>query len=222
MTAKTAVATPDPEDRPDLSPVFRTPETIRRKPRRRAAQRDDKDKPKLRDGVMKRGKTWSYVIRVTGSATFLEGKRIEGTTKGGRSRIVSIDQETAKILKAHKTRQAEDQLKAGEEWKGGGHVFLTGWGDPIHPDTSSSLMAKLINKHNEAHPNAKLPRARLHDLRHVHATTLLMAGVPVHVVAARLGHADPAITLRVYAHVINAQLAEAAEIFAKQIDPPAA
>jgi integrase len=32
--------------------------------------------------------------------------------------------------------------------------------------------------------------------------TLLLAGVPVHVVAARLGHGDPAITLRVYAHVI--------------------
>ncbi|MEV4390715.1 tyrosine-type recombinase/integrase [Nonomuraea sp. NPDC049607] len=38
--------------------------------------------------------------------------------------------------------------------------------------------------------------ARLHDLRHIHATILLLAGVPVHVVAARLGHTDPSITLR--------------------------
>jgi integrase len=45
----------------------------------------------------------------------------------------------------------------------------------------------------------------LHDLRHVHATTLLLAATPVHVVAARLGHADPSITLRVYAHVISNQ-----------------
>ncbi|WP_254715716.1 hypothetical protein [Actinomadura sp. NAK00032] len=45
-----------------------------------------------------------------------------------------------------------------------------------------------------------------------------MAGVPVHVVAARLGHADPSITLRVYAHVINEQLVEAAEIFAKRVE----
>lgn len=49
-------------------------------------------------------------------------------------------------------------------------------------------------------------------------TTLLLAGVPVHVVAARLGHADPSITLRVYAHVINQQLVEAAEIFAKRVE----
>ena len=42
-----------------------------------------------------------------------------------------------------------------------------------------------------------------------------LAGVPIHVVAARLGHADPSITLRVYAHVISNQLAEAAGIFAQ-------
>ena len=42
-----------------------------------------------------------------------------------------------------------------------------------------------------------------------------LAGVPVHVVAARLGHADPSITLCVYAHVINDQLIEAADIFAR-------
>ncbi|GAA3423000.1 hypothetical protein GCM10018953_01830 [Streptosporangium nondiastaticum] len=53
--------------------------------------------------------------------------------------------------------------------------------------------------------------------RHVHATTLLLAGVPVHVVAARLGHADPAITLRVYAHVIHEQAATAADVFAHAV-----
>lgn len=79
-------------------------------------------------------------------------------------------------------------------------------------------MATLIKEHNGADGVEPLPHARLHDLRHVHATTLLLAGVPVHVVAARLGHADPAITLRVYAHVVNEHLAEAATIFADRID----
>jgi integrase len=81
-------------------------------------------------------------------------------------------------------------------------VFCTAWGEPIHPDTVSSLMTTLINIHNDQQDDP-LPHARLHDLRHVHATTLLLAGVPVHVVAARLGHADPSITPRVYAHVIS-------------------
>jgi integrase len=100
-------------------------------------------------------------------------------------------------------------------------VFATAWGEPIHPDTVSSLMTVLIKAHNDPEdgerPSDPLPHARLHDLRHIHATTLLLAGVPVHVVAARLGHADPSITLRVYAHVINDQLTEAADIFAHVI-----
>lgn len=41
-------------------------------------------------------------------------------------------------------------------------------------------------------------RLRFHDLRGSHGTALLDAGVPVHVVAARLGH-DPAVLLRRYA-----------------------
>ncbi|GAB3211272.1 hypothetical protein GCM10027294_32910 [Marinactinospora endophytica] len=44
-----------------------------------------------------------------------------------------------------------------------------------------------------------------------------MAGVPVHVVAARLGHADPAITLRVYAHVVRDAETAAAEVFAQAL-----
>lgn len=62
------------------------------------------------------------------------------------------------------------------------------------------------------------PPIRLHDLRHLHATLLLKAGVPVHVVANRLGHADPAITLRVYAHVLSDQASEVAQVFADVVD----
>jgi integrase len=159
-------------------------------------------------------------MQIKGSASFIAGERIEGTTKSGRSRTVSIDPGTVDVLKAHRKRQAADKLKVGESWKGSedGYVFTTGWGEPVHPDTVSSLMATLIKEHNGSEDVEPLPHARLHDLRHVHATTLLLAGVPVHVVAARLGHADPAITLRVYAHVVNEQLAEAAAIFAERVD----
>ena len=42
-----------------------------------------------------------------------------------------------------------------------------------------------------------------HWLRHSHATALLLAGVPVHVVSRRLGHADVQTTLNVYGHVTD-------------------
>jgi len=62
-----------------------------------------------------------------------------------------------------------------------------------------------------------LPHARLHDLRHLRATTLLLAGVSVHVVAARLGRADPAVTLRIYSHVLRELAAGVGDIFAQAV-----
>jgi integrase len=80
-------------------------------------------------------------------------------------------------------------------------------------------MSKLISKYNEAvtGPAQALPHARLHDLRHLHATTLLVAGVPVHVVAARLGHADPAVTLRIYSHVLREHTLGVGDVFAQAV-----
>jgi integrase len=115
------------------------------------------------------------------------------------------------VLRDHRKRRAEERLKVGPEWCGtDDYVFFTAWGKPIHPDTVSSLMTALIVTHNDRQ-GEPLPHARLHELRHVHATTLLLAGDPVHVVAARLGHTDPSITLRVYAHVISVRAQSAPE-----------
>ena len=47
--------------------------------------------------------------------------------------------------------------------------------------------------------------------------TSLLAGEPVHVVAARLGHADPSVTLRVYAHVIQDLTPAVADAFAQAV-----
>ena len=46
----------------------------------------------------------------------------------------------------------------------------------------------------------------------------LLAGVPVHVVAARLGHADPSVMLRVYAHVIQELTPAGAATFAGAVE----
>ena len=92
-------------------------------------------------------------------------------------------------------------------------------GEPLYPDTVTWLMSNLVNAYNKsaAVPGQVLPHARLHDLRHLHATTLLLAGVPVHVVAARLGHADPAVTLRVYSHVLREHALGVGDIFARAV-----
>jgi integrase len=48
---------------------------------------------------------------------------------------------------------------------------------------------------------AGLPGARFHDLRHFYASALIRAGLNVRVVSERLGHANAAMTLNVYAHL---------------------
>ena len=168
---------------------------------------------------------WSAVnldvaeVTFGGSTAVVRGQRVEGTTKGGRSRVVSIDRETVTIRREHHHRQAEERRAAGTAWiDNDGLVFTTKWGEPLYPDTVTALMNKLITAHNKSVKSAQaLPHARLHDLRHLHATTLLLAGVPVHVVAARLGHADPAVTLRVYSHVLREHALGVGDIFAQAV-----
>jgi hypothetical protein len=48
---------------------------------------------------------------------------------------------------------------------------------------------------------------------------MLLAGVPVHVVAARLGHDDPAVTLRVYPQVLREHAVGVADISAHAVKP---
>jgi integrase len=51
---------------------------------------------------------------------------------------------------------------------------------------------------------------RFHDLRHTHASLLLVRGVHPKVVSERLGHASIAITLDTYSHVLPTLQDEAA------------
>ncbi|HWD83308.1 MAG TPA: site-specific integrase [Kribbella sp.] len=71
------------------------------------------------------------------------------------------------------------------------------------------------------HPDDELPEPcgcdgtlstwlRIHDLRHTHASWLLAAGIPIHVVSRRLGHESIQTTVDRYAHLLpDAQLAAA-------------
>ena len=58
-----------------------------------------------------------------------------------------------------------------------------------------------------------IPRIRLHDLRHTHATILLPQNVHPKVVSERLGHSSVAFTMTVYQHVMPGLQAQAASTF---------
>ena len=139
------------------------------------------------------------------------------TPKTDRSRrVVEIDPETARVLHAHRRRQAEEQLASLGAWPTNGEdvglCFTDEAGRPLRPPYVSRRFADLTRRVDG------LPVIRFHDLRHTHATVLLHAGTPAHVVAARLGHASPSITLDVYAHVLADQRSDAAARFADAVD----
>ena len=74
-------------------------------------------------------------------------------------------------------------------------------------DTPGSISRKISKR-------AGLKPARLHDLRHLHATELLRQEEQLHVVAERLGHRDAMTTAKIYAHVSNEQAEIASATFA--------
>ncbi len=65
------------------------------------------------------------------STAVVRGRRIEGTTKGGRSRTVSLDRETVAVVREHRRQQSEERLAAGSAWNDGGLVFASRWGEPL-------------------------------------------------------------------------------------------
>lgn len=130
------------------------------------------------------------------------------TGKGRRN--VALDTATIIALKAHRARQVQERLAVGAGYRDDALVFALLDGSVIHPDTASYQFEQRLER-------LKLPRIRLHDLRHSHATLALEAGVHPKVVQERLGHANIGITLATYSHVTPAMQADAAERVASLI-----
>jgi integrase len=133
----------------------------------------------------------------------------EPKTRMGK-RSLALDQATVAALKEHKARQEQERAQVGAAWMDSGLVFTRPDGAPIHPDLITDWFKRLARA-------AGLPPIRLHDVRHSYATAALAAGIPAKVVSERLGHANIAITLDVYSHVIPGMDAQAANAVASLI-----
>lgn len=73
--------------------------------------------------------------------------------------------------------------------------------------------------HRQIVEAAGVPYRTMHELRHSHASMLLSAGQSLTIVAERLGHADPAVTLRVYSHLLPRAQAAAALAIGDMLTP---
>lgn len=123
--------------------------------------------------------------------------------KTGKGRKVNLSQTVVQELSAWRALQAEEMLNVGLRPDGDTFVVTQLDGRPLQPRSITHEWVRLIGVKG-------LPRIRLHDLRHAHATHLLSAGVHPKVASERLGHSKVGITLDLYSHVMPGMQEEAA------------
>lgn len=125
-------------------------------------------------------------VQVTRSLSEVNGTFFEGSTKSGQTRVVYLPGLLHSRIEVLLVGKTETDL-----------VFTNSVGKPI----SLANFTKRVFK--PAIELAAIPRITPHDLRHTAASNAISAGANVLVVAKMLGHSDPAITLKHYAHLFN-------------------
>lgn len=131
-------------------------------------------------------------------------------TKTGRARAVAVPAQVLQVLRAHRRRQVEERLRAGEAWQDHGLVVCGPDGGPVHPDTLSWEFLRAARSLGL--------RTSFHGLRHAHASHLLRAGADVRTLAARLGHSTPTLTLNTYGHLVPGAQEELVRRLEQQLD----
>ena len=151
-------------------------------------------------------------VRIRSSASIVDGAEVIDSPKTRQARrTLDIDAETLAVLKAHRAAQLQDLMAIGAPT--GQRVFTNEIGEPLRPNSIGQAFRRLVD-------SCDVPRIRLHDLRHTHATHLLAAGVNARVVSERLGHSSVSFTLDTYGHVMPGQQADAAAAAAALLTNP--
>jgi integrase len=124
------------------------------------------------------------------------------TAKGSRG--VRLPHAAVVVLERHRRLQLEESERLAGLWQDHGLVFCTGVGTPLNRHNFVTRSFKPLLQH------AGLPDIRCHDLRHTCATLMLRGGIHPKVVQEMLDHANVAITLDIYSHVLADMQGEAA------------
>lgn len=133
-----------------------------------------------------------------------QGLKLDEPKTDRSRRTVPLPRAGIEALRAHRTRQLEEQRAAAGVWQEHGLVFTTEIGTPLEP-------RNVLRRFEVLAERAGLRGVTLHTLRHSAASFLLAAGTHTKVVQEHLGHSSYAITADIYSHVGPVQQREAAE-----------
>lgn len=124
------------------------------------------------------------------------GEYIFAPLKNDKARTITPAPWVMQLLRSHRGRQKEQQLRAGELWENSGLVFTDELGRHLAIHTVYSAFKRVA-------ASIDCPDARFHDLRHSYAVAAIRSGDDIKTVQGNLGHATAAFTLDVYGHVTD-------------------
>jgi integrase len=126
------------------------------------------------------------------------------TPKNERTRAIPLPAFAVEELRRRKAEQAEELELLGLRQDGKSLVCGQADGRPLQPRSLTHEFTRLVARLQD------FPRVRFHDLRHSHATQMLLAGVHPKVAQERLGHSTIMTTLDLYSHVTDTMQSDAA------------
>lgn len=130
----------------------------------------------------------------------------EPKTKASRRQIPLSADVTAQLRK-YKVLQEWRKNILGDQWSALNLVITGEFGGVFNTSNFTSRYFKPLLKKIDVPASFKF-----HDLRHTHATLLLLKGIAVKVVSERLGHSTIAMTQDTYAHVLPEMQAEVVKV----------
>lgn len=145
------------------------------------------------------------ILHVSQAAQWLphEGWSFRPPKTRSSRRPVALGSATITVLREHRPRQLEERLTLGAAYIDHDLVFASPSGTPIDTSHLRRVWERIVRA-------SGLPHLRFHDLRHIHATLMLVSGAHPKIVSERLGHSGVGITLDTYSHVLPNLQAQAA------------
>ena len=116
-------------------------------------------------------------------------------TKASR-RYVSLAPDAMAVLEAHREAQNRRKALLGAACEHPELVFPSETGTIMDPKNFYRAWKQAV-KH------AGLPPVRIHDMRHLHVTLLIHAGIDAKTISERVGHTSTSFTLDQYGHVFR-------------------
>jgi integrase len=127
-------------------------------------------------------------------------------------RTIDFPEFAATMLTEERRRAIATRALAGDRWQENGLVFPSEIGTPLE-ERNVLRRFQTICEANE------LPKLRVYDLRHTHASLLIHEGVHPKKISERLGHSSIKLTMDTYGHLFEGSDRDSADKMEKLLAP---